>query len=288
MNHALKGRVSLRALAFLFALVIDATQSLIAFNHLAQIQEVSLRYELSPFQKLFLPPGSRPETALDSVSLVVPRGSILSACGVSGSGKSSLLRILAGLSQPTQGYVHTTDCRPLLLDGAAFASLHDELRAAGSLSKALEATPSRPGAAGLDNLILNLVSPTEQNTPYRNIRDLSAQVAVRAAWAFRRAFNTDFNTACDADADPLLRPPLILLDEVLDGKGPSRWATAGARRGFDRTARAACKAFGASVVYATHSEDHAGLSDSVLLFSAGRLTQLSPPNECFHFKSMAR
>ena len=47
--------------------------------------------------------GREPLTALQDISLGVPRGQFLSIIGPTGSGKSTLLRIAGGLMQPTQG-----------------------------------------------------------------------------------------------------------------------------------------------------------------------------------------
>lgn len=48
-------------------------------------------------------------TALDSVSLTVPRGRFLAVMGSSGSGKSTLLRCAAGLERPSTGTVRIGD-----------------------------------------------------------------------------------------------------------------------------------------------------------------------------------
>jgi NitT/TauT family transport system ATP-binding protein len=48
-------------------------------------------------------------TALEQISLTVPRGQLLAIVGASGSGKSTLLSLVAGLQRPTSG--------TLLLDG---------------------------------------------------------------------------------------------------------------------------------------------------------------------------
>ncbi|ADD41937.1 ABC transporter ATP-binding protein [Stackebrandtia nassauensis] len=48
-------------------------------------------------------------TALDHVSLPVPRGTFLAVMGPSGSGKSTLLHCAAGLDVPTDGSVHIGD-----------------------------------------------------------------------------------------------------------------------------------------------------------------------------------
>ena len=49
--------------------------------------------------------GDRAVSALDGVSLEVPRGQFLAVMGASGSGKSTLLHLMAGLAKPDSGRV---------------------------------------------------------------------------------------------------------------------------------------------------------------------------------------
>jgi len=56
--------------------------------------------------------GKRDVTALDAVTLMIPRGEMVSIIGPSGSGKSTLLNLVGGLDRPTTGQV-SVDGEPL-------------------------------------------------------------------------------------------------------------------------------------------------------------------------------
>jgi putative ABC transport system ATP-binding protein len=62
--------------------------------------------------------GKRDVVALDSVSLAIPRGEMVSIVGPSGSGKSTLLNLIGGLDRPSSGDV--------CVDGAPLAGLSDD------------------------------------------------------------------------------------------------------------------------------------------------------------------
>src|SRR5712691_11250699 len=62
--------------------------------------------------------GKRQVTALEEVTLTIPRGEMVSIIGPSGSGKSTLLNLVGGLDRPTAGEVR--------VDGEALAGLSDD------------------------------------------------------------------------------------------------------------------------------------------------------------------
>ena len=72
--------------------------------------------ELDAVTKQFA--GKRDVIALDTVSLVIPRGEMVSIIGPSGSGKSTLLNLVGGLDRPTTGQVS--------IDGERLAGLSDD------------------------------------------------------------------------------------------------------------------------------------------------------------------
>jgi putative ABC transport system ATP-binding protein len=62
--------------------------------------------------------GKRNVTALDTVSLSIPRGQLVSIVGPSGSGKSTLLNLIGGLDRATTGDV--------IVDGERLGGLSDD------------------------------------------------------------------------------------------------------------------------------------------------------------------
>jgi putative ABC transport system ATP-binding protein len=62
--------------------------------------------------------GKRNVTALDAVSLAIPRGEMVSIIGPSGSGKSTLLNLIGGLDRASAGHVR--------VDGEELSGLSDD------------------------------------------------------------------------------------------------------------------------------------------------------------------
>src|ERR1043166_4127256 len=62
--------------------------------------------------------GKRSVTALDAISLTIPRGEMVSIIGKSGSGKSTFLNLVGGLDRATSGDLH--------VDGEQLPTLSDD------------------------------------------------------------------------------------------------------------------------------------------------------------------
>jgi putative ABC transport system ATP-binding protein len=72
-----------------------------------QLERVTKRFE-----------GKRSVTALDAVTMTIPRGEMVAIIGQSGSGKSTLLNLVGGLDRATSGDVR--------VDGELLATLSDD------------------------------------------------------------------------------------------------------------------------------------------------------------------
>ncbi len=72
--------------------------------------------ELDAVTKRFA--GKRDVIALDALTLLIPRGEMVSIIGPSGSGKSTLLNLVGGLDRPTTGHVS--------IDGERLSNLSDD------------------------------------------------------------------------------------------------------------------------------------------------------------------
>jgi putative ABC transport system ATP-binding protein len=86
---------------------VSSTSATLAAPAMIELHHVTKQFE-----------GKRHVTALDDVSLVIPRGEMVSIIGPSGSGKSSLLNLVGGLDRPTSGDVS--------VDGEPLAGLSDD------------------------------------------------------------------------------------------------------------------------------------------------------------------
>src|SRR6266478_7835754 len=73
------------------------SESTVALAPLIELRHVSKSYLATD--------GGSPVTVLDDISLEIREGEMLALLGQSGSGKSTILRLMAGLAEPTQGTV---------------------------------------------------------------------------------------------------------------------------------------------------------------------------------------
>ena len=196
-----------------------------------------------------------PTTAVDAVSLSVPTGEVFALLGPSGSGKSSLLRAVAGL-EPCTGEIawdgesvvrvppHRRGFALMFQDGQLFPHLD----VAGNVGYALRV--ARRPSIGRVTELLELVGLAGFDR--RRVTDLSGGEQQRVALARSLAAS----------------PRLLLLDEPLsslDRELRERLAVDLRRILVDA---------GVTAILVTHDHDEAGvIADRIGILEAGRLVQ---------------
>ncbi|MFT4295705.1 MAG: ABC transporter ATP-binding protein [Micropruina sp.] len=199
--------------------------------------------------------------AIDQVDLAVEPGEIVALLGASGSGKSSLLRGIAGLEPLAAGRVgwdgddvsaapvHARGFGMMFQDGQLFQHLSVE----GNIGYGLYREPRAQRRARVAELLGVVGLPGYQA---RRVGELSGGQAQRVALARSLA----------------PRPRLLLLDEPLSA--------------LDRNLREhlvgvlgdALRATGTTALYVTHDQDEAfALADRVGVMAEGRMLQLDAP-----------
>ncbi|MDU0347903.1 ABC transporter ATP-binding protein, partial [Actinomyces sp. MRS3W] len=202
-----------------------------------------------------------PLIAVDAVSLDVPRGQILALLGASGSGKSSLLRAVAGLEDIAGGTI-TWDGRdvvPVPVHRRGFGLMFQDGQlfpfrdVAGNIAYGLTGLPRAQRERRVEEM-LELVGLPGYGS--RAVTTLSGGQAQRVVLA--RALAP--------------RPRLLLLDEPLSALDRAL------REQLTTELRAVLKAQGTTALYVTHDQDEAmSVADRVGVMSAGRLLRVDTP-----------
>ena len=214
------------------------------------------------------PHGAAPHVALDGVSAAIQPGMITGLVGPDAAGKTTLLRLIAGLLRPAGGHI------------SVFG--HDMATEAALAHPAIGYMPQRFGlyedlsvAENLDLFAdLHAMSPAlraERVTRLLRFTGLGPFTA-RLAGQLSGGMKQKLGLACAL----LSRPRLLLLDEPSVGVDPASrrdlWAIVAAMLEEGR-------ADGMAVVWATAYLDEAARCGDVLLLHEGRLLAQGPPTE---------
>jgi len=202
-------------------------------------------------------------TAVDAVSLSVPTGEVFALLGPSGSGKSSLLRAIAGL-EPCTGDIswdgesvvrvppHRRGFALMFQDGQLFPHLD----VAGNVGYALRVASTRASGATRPAIAARVAELLElvglAGFERRRVTDLSGGEQQRVALARSLAAS----------------PRMLLLDEPLSSLDRElRERLAGELRDI-------LTATGMTTILVTHDHDEAGvIADRIGILDAGRLVQ---------------
>lgn len=208
-----------------------------------------------------------PGAALSGVDLDLPGDALVSVVGPSGSGKSSLLRLVAGLERPSPGTV--------AVDGIDITTVPAGRRPTAMVFQEETLFPERTVAENVEyGLLLHdvpaarrrerlevallqfgLVAVADQ-LPHRLSGGQARRVALARAW--------------------VLRPSVLLLDEPLAGLDARL-----RRRLLDLVVRTQ-RRLGGTVLHVTHDlEEALSTSDVVVVLDGGRIRQVGPPREVY-------
>ncbi|MCU1433251.1 MAG: transporter ATP-binding protein [Actinotalea sp.] len=207
-------------------------------------------------------------TAVDGVDLDVAPGEVVALLGPSGSGKSSLLRAVAGLEPLSSGSirwqeedltgvpVHRRGFGLMFQDGQLFP--HRDV--AGNVAFGLQMQGvDRAGQRAAVTRLLEVVGLAGFGG--REVASLSGGERQRVALARSLA----------------PRPRLLLLDEPLSA------LDRGLRERLAGEVRAALTATGTTALFVTHDHDEAfAVADRIAVMDRGRLLQVAPPAELWH------
>jgi thiamine transport system ATP-binding protein len=204
-------------------------------------------------------------TALDSIDLAVAPGEIVSLLGPSGSGKSSLLRAVAGLEPPTGGSVW--------FEGRDLAAVPTHERGFGLMFQDFALFPHRDVG---DNVAFGLRMRGASNSA------IAARVAevldlVGLPGAERRSANQ--LSGGEQQRVALARalapePRLLMLDEPMGSLDRTL------RERLPTELREIFLRLGLTVLYVTHDQEEAfSVADRAVILSAGRIVADGTPQE---------
>jgi iron(III) transport system ATP-binding protein len=208
-------------------------------------------------------------TAAEALSFDVEPGAILALLGASGCGKTTTLRLLAGLEQPDTGVIW--------LDGRKVAGegtwIEPEHRSIGMVFQDYALFPHMSVRANVA-FPLDKLSGKERT---KRVNDLLALVGL-SQQADRHPHQLSGGQQQRVALARALAPApaVVLLDE------PFSNLDAALRRTMREEVRDILKEAGATAVFVTHDQEEAlSIADSVAVMRGGRLLQIGTPQEIY-------
>ncbi len=208
-----------------------------------------------------------PTTAVDNVSLTINPGELFFLLGPSGCGKTTILRMLAGFTEPTQGSIHFAD--------RDVTRLPPEKRRVGMVFQSYALWPHM---TVLENVEFGL-RQRKLPRPERRQRAAEALSLVQMdQYAQRKPAQLSGGQQQRVALARALavQPDVLLLDEPLSN------LDAKLRHDMRAEIRRLCRATSITTVYVTHDQKEAlSLADRLAVMRQGRIEQLAPPREMY-------
>ncbi|PWR07727.1 spermidine/putrescine ABC transporter ATP-binding protein [Micromonospora acroterricola] len=210
-------------------------------------------------------------TAVDDLSLTIGQGSFFALLGASGCGKTTTLRMIAGLEEPTSGQV--------LLGDRDIARLRPYKRPVNTVFQSYALFPHlnifenvafglrRRGIRSVDDEVLRMLSLVQLDD-YGNRRPAQLSGGQQQRVALARAL--------------INRPQVLLLDEPLGALDLKL------RRQMQIELKRIQTEVGITFVHVTHDQEEAmTMADTVAVMNAGRIEQLGAPADIYEFPAAA-
>lgn len=215
--------------------------------------------------------GTGDRAAVHALSLDVREGGFLALLGPSGCGKTTVLRMIAGFEQPTDGSIHLGE--RLLADAAEM--LPPEKR---NMAMVFQSYALWPHMNVADNVGYPLKVRGISGERYRQkVREALSTVRLEDYAGRRPADLSGGQRQRVALARCLVTSPdVVLLDEPLANLDRHL------KKEMEETFRDFHQRSGATMIYVTHDQSEAmALATDVAVMSEGRLLQVAPPAEIY-------
>ena len=224
--------------------------------------EVSL--ELKEIKKSF----TEGEAVLDNISLVISKGEFITLLGSSGCGKTTTLRIIAGLEQPDAGSVW--------LDGREVTGLEPNQRDVNTVFQNYALFPHMNVA---ENIGYGLkLKKVPKNEIKKKVSQMLELVQLEGYEKRKPSELSGGQKQRVAIARALVNnPKVLLLDEPLGALDLQL------RRAMQIELKHLQKKLGITFIYITHDQEEAiNMSDRIAVMKDGRIEQIGTPDEIYN------
>jgi iron(III) transport system ATP-binding protein len=212
-------------------------------------------------------------TAIKSIDLDVPAGSLVSLLGPSGCGKTTTLRCIAGLERPTGGTILVDDA--VLTDEKSF--LAPERRGMGMVFQSYALWPHM---TVLENVAFGLRrrGRSRQESQDKAMATLAVTDMVGFSSRYPSELSGGQQQRVALSRALAVEPKVLLLDEPLSN------LDTGLRESLRSEIRQLQQRLGITSLYVTHSQEEAlSISDLVVVMSNGAIEQVSAPETIYRF-----
>jgi sn-glycerol 3-phosphate transport system ATP-binding protein len=206
-------------------------------------------------------------TAVEAVELDIAEGEFLTLLGGSGCGKSTTLRLIAGLETPSSGHI--------LFDNEDVTALAPQERNVAMVFQSYALYPHKTVA---ENLAFPLVMRRESRTEVTaRVREVAQLLQIEELLKRKpRELSGGQQQRVALGRALIRRPRVFLLDEPLSN------LDARLRIALRREIKALHQTVRTTLVYVTHDQEEAMmLSDRIAVMHAGRVLQCAPPREIY-------